>query len=52
MDHVVGKAIITYFSRRPGSVIPRFSRILRPIQDGEVFREEPVMTQLPAEVTE
>jgi len=47
-DHIVGKAVVTYFSREPGSVVPRFSRILRPIDDGSVFRDEPVMQNLPA----
>ncbi len=50
-DHVVGKAVMTYFSRAPGSVVPRFGRILRPIQDASLFRDEPVMQQLPASVT-
>ena len=50
-DHVVGKAVMTYFSREPGSVLPRFGRILRPIEDASVFRDEPVMQELPASVT-
>ncbi|PEN13669.1 S26 family signal peptidase [Longibacter salinarum] len=50
-DHIVGKAVATYFSRSPSSVVPRFSRILRGIDDASVFREESVMTQLPDNVT-
>jgi signal peptidase I len=49
-DHIVGKAVVTYFSRSPSSVLPRFGRILRPINDASVFRDKPVMDQLPASV--
>jgi signal peptidase I len=46
MDHVVGKAVITYFSWDYDTWAPRFWRILNPIEDDEVFREETVMQQL------
>lgn len=46
MDHIVGKAIITYFSWDHERWLPRFGRILNPIEDAEVFREETVMQQL------
>jgi signal peptidase I len=49
-DHIVGKAIVTYFSRSPSSVVPRFGRILRPIDDVSVFRETSVLQQIPATV--
>ncbi len=45
MDHVVGKAVITYFSWDYDRFMPRFSRILNPIEDGEVFREQTVLQQ-------
>ncbi|ARA94958.1 MAG: signal peptidase I [Bacteroidetes bacterium] len=32
MDHVVGKAILIYFSKEPTSFVPRFSRFFKPIQ--------------------
>lgn len=38
MDHIVGKAMITYFSWDAGSWRPRLSRILNPIEDGSVFQ--------------
>ena len=41
MDHIVGKAIITYFSWDASEWRPRFSRILNPIEGGEVFRSRP-----------
>ena len=41
MDHIVGKAIITYFSWDANTWRPRFSRIFNPIEDGEVFRSMP-----------
>ncbi len=47
MDHVVGKAVLTYFSWDHEEWLPRFGRIMRPIADDEVFREEPVVKQLP-----
>lgn len=40
MDHVVGKAIFTYFSWDANGYLPRFSRIFRVIQDDDVFRQE------------
>lgn len=40
MDHVVGKAIFTYFSWDGDQSLPRFDRIFRGIQDGEVFNVE------------
>lgn len=42
MDHVVGKAVITYFSWDHERWIPRFGRIFNGIEDDEVFREEGV----------
>ncbi|WP_105013022.1 signal peptidase I [Salinibacter sp. 10B] len=46
MDHVVGKAIITYFSWDHQAWMPRFGRIMNPIEDDEVFRDQTVMQQL------
>jgi signal peptidase I len=46
MDHIVGKALITYFSWDYASWTPRFGRILNPIEDDEVFREQTVVQQL------
>lgn len=46
MDHVVGKAILTYFSWDYEAWAPRFWRIMNPIEDDEVFREQTVMQQL------
>lgn len=46
MDHIVGKAIFTYFSWDYESWTPRFGRIFNPIEDDEVFREQTVMQQL------
>jgi signal peptidase I len=46
MDHVVGKAVITYFSWDHQRWVPRFGRILNPIEDDEVFREQTVMQQI------
>lgn len=46
MDHVVGKAVITYFSWDYEEWVPRFWRILNPIEDAEVFRDETVIQQL------
>ncbi len=44
MDHIVGKAIFTYFSWGNNETFPRFSRIFKPIEDASVFREDnPVM---------
>jgi signal peptidase I len=39
-DHIVGKAIFTYFSWDSGDTLPRFGRILKGIQDDAVFRQE------------
>ena len=46
MDHVVGKAVLTYFSWDHDDWMPRFGRIFNPIEDDEVFREQTVMQQL------
>ena len=46
MDHVVGKAILTYFSWDHEAWMPRVGRILNPIEGGEVFRDAPVMEQI------
>jgi signal peptidase I len=40
-DHIVGKALFTYFSWNSGSNLPRFSRIFRGIDDGALFQKEP-----------
>ncbi|MES3631223.1 MAG: signal peptidase I [Longimonas sp.] len=42
-DHIVGKALFTYFSWDAEAFRPRFNRILRPIQDGEVFTDTPIL---------
>ena len=47
MDHVVGKAVLTYFSWDHEEWLPRFGRIMRPIADDGIFREQTVMNQLP-----
>ncbi len=44
MNHVVGKAIFTYFSWDSNDGLPRFGRILKFIDDDEVFRSSPVLT--------
>jgi signal peptidase I len=46
MSHVVGKAVITYFSWDARRFLPRFTRILNPIEDDEVFREQQVLNQI------
>lgn len=46
MDHVVGKAVLTYFSWDHEEWHPRFGRIMRPISDDEVFRDRTVVEQL------
>ncbi|MFP4227935.1 MAG: signal peptidase I [Salinivenus sp.] len=51
MDHVVGKAVLTYFSWDHEAWLPRLGRIMNPIEDDEVFRDEPVLEQLPDSVT-
>lgn len=48
--HVVGKAVFTYLSWDYGSFTPRFGRILRPIEDASVFREQPVLEQVPESI--
>ena len=47
MDHIVGKAVITYFSWDAASWMPRFGRILNPIEGASVFRDRSVMEQVP-----
>jgi signal peptidase I len=49
MDHVVGKAVLTYFSWDAERWLPRFGRIMRPIPDSEVFRDQTVMEQISSE---
>jgi signal peptidase I len=49
-SHVVGKAVFTYLSWNHESSMPRFGRILRPIEDAGVFRERPVLDQIPESV--
>ncbi len=51
MDHVVGKAILTYFSWDHEAWLPRVGRILNPIEDDEVFRDAPMMEQIPDSLT-
>jgi signal peptidase I len=46
MDHIVGKAVVTYFSWDSASWLPRVGRIFRPIADASVFRDVPVMQQI------
>jgi signal peptidase I len=46
MNHVVGKAIFTYFSWDHEAWMPRFGRIFHPIEDDGVFRDQTVMKQL------
>ena len=43
MSHIVGKAVITYFSWDATRFLPRFSRIFNPIEDDEVFRDTRVL---------
>jgi len=47
MDHIVGKAILTYFSWDAARWMPRFGRILNPIEGASVFRDRTVMEQVP-----
>ena len=47
MTHVVGKAVLTYFSWDHEEWSPRFGRIMQPIADDGVFREKTVMKQIP-----
>jgi signal peptidase I len=49
MDHMVGKAVLTYFSWDTDRWLPRFGRIMRPIADGEIFRDQTVMEQISPE---
>ncbi|MFO8231472.1 MAG: signal peptidase I [Longimonas sp.] len=42
-DHIVGKALFTYFSWDAEAMRPRFSRILRSIQDAAVFENTPYL---------
>lgn len=51
MTHVVGKAVLTYFSWDHESWLPRFGRIMRPIADAGLFRDQTVMEQLSGERT-
>ncbi|MFB6273546.1 MAG: signal peptidase I [Salinibacter sp.] len=46
MTHVVGKAVLTYFSWDYEEWSPRFGRIMRPIPAASVFREHTVMQQI------
>jgi signal peptidase I len=46
MDHIVGKAILTYFSWDHEAWAPRFGRIFNMIEDDEVFREQTVVQQI------
>jgi len=50
-DHIVGKAVLTYFSWDGERWLPRFGRILNPIEADAVFRETPVLEQLPDSIT-
>ncbi len=51
MTHVVGKAVLTYFSWDHEKWVPRFGRIMRPIADDEVFRDQTVMEQISKDQT-
>lgn len=51
MTHVVGKAVLTYFSWDAERWLPRFGRIMRPIADDGVFREHTVMEQISGDQT-
>jgi signal peptidase I len=46
MTHVVGKAVVTYFSWNHESWRPRLGRIFRPIADASVFRDQTLQEQL------
>lgn len=50
-DHLVGKATLTYFSWDSERWMPRFWRIMNPIEDDDIFRETPVLKQLQDSVT-
>lgn len=45
MDHVVGKALFTYFSWDGNDHLPRFNRIFNYIEGDEVFRPSPVLNE-------
>ena len=45
MDHVVGKAVLTYFSWDHEAWLPRFGRIMQPIAADGVFRERPILDE-------
>ncbi|PSQ60266.1 MAG: signal peptidase I [Bacteroidetes bacterium QH_10_64_19] len=49
MDHVVGKAVLTYFSWDADRWLPRFGRIMQPIPDDDIFRNRTVMEQISSE---
>lgn len=49
MDHVVGKAVLTYFSWDAERWLPRFGRIMRPIAGDEIFRGQTVMEEISSE---
>jgi len=49
MDHVVGKAVLTYFSWDADRWLPRFGRIMRPIAGEAVFRDQTVMQEISSE---
>lgn len=51
MTHVVGKAVMTYFSWDAEEWMPRFGRIMRPIADDGVFRKQTVMEQISGDKT-
>ncbi len=46
MTHVVGEAVLTYFSWDHEEWVPRFGRIMRPVADNGVFRDQTVMEQI------
>ena len=46
-DHVVGKAVLTYFSWDHEAWLPRFGRIMQPIADDGVFREQSALAPPP-----
>jgi len=46
MTHVVGEAVLTYFSWDHEEWVPRFGRIMRPVADSGVFRDQTVMEQI------
>lgn len=50
-DHIVGKAVLTYFSWDHERWLPRIGRIMQPISDDGVFREQTVMEQISGDRT-